>query len=108
MGSPTERIEERGGGLRVEPRSGIGDRRAEAPAGGVVGADDDGPPLRREPDGVADQVPEDLLQPDRVGVEMMAGRIELDDDLPSAAAARLVADLYHVAEHGVGVDLLPV
>ena len=59
---------------------------------------------RRELDRVLDQVPEDLLEPDRVGVDMVAARGKVDRELEPRQPQIVAADLDDMIDHLVSVD----
>ena len=59
----------------------------------VVRLDDDRASRRGELDGVLDQVPENLLEPDRVGVDVVARGGKVDLELEPAAGEVILADL---------------
>ena len=59
---------------------------------------------RRELDGVLDQVPEDLLEADRVGLDVVARGGEVNLELEPRVAEVVAADLDDVVDELVGVD----
>src|SRR5262249_52325707 len=79
-------------------------------AGGrpVVGSDQDRAAGGRELDGVLDEVPEDLLEPGGVALDVVGLGVEVQDEAVAGRVDLLAADLERLAEQGVGVGDLAV
>ena len=70
----------------------------------VAASDDDPPAARGELHGVLDQVPGHLLKPGRVGVDEVAGGVEVDLQAEPGLVDPRPADLDGFEDQAVGVD----
>ena len=107
-----ERVEDRRQDLRLDADAGVDDLDDDpvlrpSPAL-VAGADGDRPALGGELHGVLDQVPEHLLEPGRVGVDVVVpgGRLHRQPEVVAGDLA--AADLDRLVDEPVAVGDLPV
>ena len=105
-------VEDPGKSLRLDADAGVADldrsgrhavRSVRVPLA-IAGPDRDPASGGGELDRVLDQVPEDLLEPDRVGVDVVAAAARSSDELEPRARKIVAADLDDVMDQLVGVD----
>ena len=93
----------------LDADAGVGDLDDDAPiVVRVERPDGDRPALGRELDGVLDQVPEDLLEPGRVGVGPVLARRQVEHQSMSSALDLALADLDGPTDQVVAVGDAPV